>query len=261
MGGLGRLGFLRNFAPTSDEVKNLICGVTKTKTPEKRGARPIIDVILHNGQDQHQVRALLDPGCSINLMNQRTADKLGILRKKHEKTRTVESFTGTIVQGAGQYYTEPMRLQHRKHWTKEVFEISPMEDNIDIFLPFSWIEQHPPQGAWSSNEEVRFNSVRCLEKCTKFETNPFSLTWDDSILLDEQARPMGRVSAVAQDPLTDVPREFRQYLGIMSKEAADQLPEHRSYDCKIEESRKERRPLGDQSTPCPRQSSAHCGSG
>jgi len=28
--------------------------------------------------------------------------------------------------------------------------------------------------------------------------------------------------------------EFRQYLGIMGKEAEDALPEHRPYDCKIE---------------------------
>jgi len=28
--------------------------------------------------------------------------------------------------------------------------------------------------------------------------------------------------------------EFRQYLGIMSKEAAEALPEHRPYDCKID---------------------------
>jgi len=27
--------------------------------------------------------------------------------------------------------------------------------------------------------------------------------------------------------------EFRQYLGIMGKEAADALPQHRPYDCKI----------------------------
>jgi len=27
--------------------------------------------------------------------------------------------------------------------------------------------------------------------------------------------------------------EFRQYLGIMGKEVADALPQHRPYDCKI----------------------------
>jgi hypothetical protein len=35
-------------------------------------------------------------------------------------------------------------------------------------------------------------------------------------------------------PLELVPAKFRQYLRILSKEAADALPEHRSYDCKID---------------------------
>jgi len=50
-----------------------------------------------------------------------------------------------------------------------------MEAAIDIFLLFSWIEQHPPQGAWT-NEEVRFNSAECMRKCTWHEMGPFSLT-------------------------------------------------------------------------------------
>jgi len=37
-----------------------------------------------------------------------------------------------------------------------------------------------------------------------------------------------------EDPVANVPMEFRQYLGIMSQEAAEALPEHRFYDCKIE---------------------------
>jgi len=43
------------------------------------------------------------------------------------------------------------------------------------------------------------------------------------------------VSAAAEeDPLKTVPMEFRQYLGIMGKEAAEALPKHRRYDCKID---------------------------
>jgi len=89
--------------------------------------------------------------------------------------------------------------------------------------------------AWTS-EEVRFNSHRCLENCTKFQTRQFSLSWDDSVALDDKARIIGYVVAATEneDPLKQVPMEFRQYLGIMGKEAADQLPEHRPYDCKIE---------------------------
>ena len=100
-----------------------------------------------------------------------------------------------------------------------------MEEGIDIFLSFSWVEEHPPPGTWST-EEIRFNSPGCLEKCTQYEMAEFSLSWDESILSDPTARTIGHVSAVNDDPLGHVPMEFRQYLGIMEKEAADVLPEH-----------------------------------
>jgi len=108
-----------------------------------------------------------------------------------------------------------------------------MEEGIDIFLPFWWIAKYPPQGAWQ-DPEIRFNSVRCLEKCTKYEQGDFSLTWDDSVATDLTARAIGYVSGVAEeDPLGRVPKEFRQYIGIMGKEAAEALPAHRPYDCQI----------------------------
>jgi len=190
-------------------------------------------MLLHDGTQRKPIKVLLDTGCSIALINQKTIDKWGIQKKKHKEARTIESFTGATIQGAGQYYTKPLRLQHRKHFSWEVFEISPMEEGIDVFLPFKWIEQHPPQGAWES-EEIRFNSARCLENCGKFTTNDFSLTWDDTVATNPEAGLIGHVSAVCDQPLEDVPMEFRQYLGIMSQEAADALPEHRPYDCKID---------------------------
>jgi len=108
-----------------------------------------------------------------------------------------------------------------------------MEKGVDIFLPFRWIERHPPQGAWTQ-DEIRFNSAPCLEACTKYENNDFSLSWDDSVSMDKDAWVIGHAFAVSDDPLSNVPMGFRQYLGIMGKEAADALPEHRPYDCKIE---------------------------
>jgi len=107
-----------------------------------------------------------------------------------------------------------------------------MEQGLDIFLPFSWITEHPPQGTWADNE-IRFDSHECRTKCTKFEKQQFSLSWDESILTDPSAQTIGVVAMVMDYPLSNVPMEFRQYLGIMGKEAADALPEHRSYGCKI----------------------------
>jgi len=240
LGGI-QLGFLRNPATAPGGVRTIICGASKRKpgvsneerpTKKPRNTRLIIDMLLHNGTQRKPIKALLDTGCSIALINQKTVDKWGIQKKKHKEARTIESFTGATIQGAGQYYTKPLCLQHRKHFSQEVFEISPMEEGIDVFLPFKWIEQHPPQGTWES-EEIRFNSARCLENCGKFTTD-FSLTWDDTVATNPEASLIGYVSTASDQPLENVPMEFRQYLGIMSQEAADALPEHRPYDCKID---------------------------
>jgi len=190
-------------------------------------------MIIHQGKSKHPVRVLLDTGCSIALVNERTVERLKIGKKEHRRQRTIKSYTGEKVPGAGQYYTEEVKLQHQKHYSWEKFEVSVMDPNIDIFLPFNWITNHPPQGAWT-NEEVRFNSPRCLEKCTKAATNEFSLTWDESVVTDPGARTIGYVATVQEDTSEQVPPEFQQFMGIMSKEAADTLPEHRQYDCKID---------------------------
>jgi len=190
-------------------------------------------MFLHQGETKHLVRVLLDTGCSIALVNEKTVRQLKLGKREYRHQRTIESYTGEKVPGAGRYYTEVMKLQHRKHYSWEKFEVSVMDPNIDIFLPFGWITDHPPQGAWT-NEEVRFNSPRCLEECTKVATNEFSLTWDESVLTEPDARTIGHVSAIQEDTDEQVPPEFRQFMGIMSKEAADTLPEHRRYDCKID---------------------------
>jgi len=191
-------------------------------------------MLLHLDGKKHQVQVLLDTGCSVALLNNQTVEKLGITKKEHRRAHTIENYTGERVKGAGQFYTEPMLLQHRRHYSKEKFEISPMETGIDAFLPFEWITAHPLQGIWTDNE-IRFNSAECIWKCTRYETDPFSLTWDKAIATDPEARIIGYVSAAAEeDPVKAVPMEFRQYLGIMGKKAADALPKHRSYDCKID---------------------------
>jgi len=109
-----------------------------------------------------------------------------------------------------------------------------MEPEVDIFLNFWWISKHPLQGVWES-KEIWFNSSGCQETCTQYEQEEFSLTWDEKVARDPNARIIGHISAATEgDTLANVPGEFKPYLGIMSKEVADVLPQHRPYDCKIE---------------------------
>jgi len=200
---------------------------------KQRGTRPIITMFLHQDGAKYAIRVLLDTRCSIALINEKTVEKLGLKKKEHRQPRVIESFTGARVPGAGQYYTKACRIQHRKHYSWEQLEISAMDPEIDVFLPFDWITDHPPQGVWT-DEGIRFNSPRCLEKCTKQATNGFSLSWDETVLSDPEARTIGYVSALQENTEERVPPEFRQFMGIMSKEAADTLPKHQQYDCKID---------------------------
>jgi len=125
-----------------------------------------------------------------------------------------------------------------------VFEVAPLEPEVDLFLPFWWIAKHPPQGAWDS-EELRFSSRNCLEECMRSETAEFSLSLDETVTLDPGAKVIGYVSAIIEeDPQDQIPKEFRGYLNIMSQEVAEALPAHRPYDCKIDLKEGETAPWG-----------------
>jgi len=69
-------------------------------------------MILHIREKKHQIQVLLDTGCSVALLNQQTVKKLGIKRKAHQQPHNIENYTEESVKGAGQFYTEPMLLQH-----------------------------------------------------------------------------------------------------------------------------------------------------
>jgi len=200
------------------------------------GNRPIVKMVVHWNKKQATIHALLDTGCLTALISKSFVDKMGIPCLPHQTDIVIRNFTGNIVPGAGHEYTKPILLQHRKHYTQEVFEVSPLDPEVDVFLPFWWIAKHPPQGAWDL-PELRFSSPSCLDLCIKTAVQEFSLSLDDSIVSHPKARFIGYVSAVdltANDSLEQVPEEFRQFLGIMGKEATDALPEHLSYDHAID---------------------------
>jgi len=137
---------------------------------------------------------------------------------KHDPAIRIENFMEQSVEEAGVFFTKPLLLQRRRHFSKETFEVTPMEPEIDTFLPFWWISKHPLQGTWES-EEIQFNTHGCQETCTRYEQEEFSLTWDEKVAQDLNTRTIRYVSAVTtNDVLASVPQEFQPYLGIMSKE-------------------------------------------
>jgi len=95
-----RLGFLRGREQPQPRTLAIICGLTRKQKKLKEpihGTRPVIDMVLHHDQERHQVKALLDTGCSVALINEKTAKKLGLERLKHRKPHSIENYTGEAV--------------------------------------------------------------------------------------------------------------------------------------------------------------------
>ena len=203
----------------------------------------MVTMLLGN-KTKTPVTVLLDSGCTTPIISAKLVAKLGMRCYRHEKPLQIRSFDGTIVQGAGQDFTPPLNLQHRAHYTKEVFQVATLDLSSDILLPFWWISEHPPQGAWDSLE-MHLSSPQCLRNCAKSSVENFSIELDDSVLFNQQAGLVGYVSAAEDsDPLEQVPREFRHYLGIMGSDATDALPEDTGYDHEINLKEGEKPPWG-----------------
>jgi hypothetical protein len=57
------------------------------------GNRPVVTMIIYWANNHHQVRALLDTGCSVPLISRELAGKLQLPLLKHEKAFAIENYT------------------------------------------------------------------------------------------------------------------------------------------------------------------------
>ena len=57
------------------------------------------------------MQVLLDTDCSVPLLIQKTAEKLGIQLVEHEEPLIIESYTGQQVTEAGKFFTPQVRIR------------------------------------------------------------------------------------------------------------------------------------------------------
>ena len=48
------------------------------------GTRPVIDMVLYQGEKGHRIKVLLDTEFSIAVINEKLTEKLGLKRRKHK---------------------------------------------------------------------------------------------------------------------------------------------------------------------------------
>jgi hypothetical protein len=130
-----------------------------------------------------------------------------------------------------------------------MFEIMPLESEMDIILPYWWIAKHQPNKFWGKPEEITLDSEFCKHNCTRAAIQEFSLTMDKDILYHYNAAVIGYVASVNPDPArvdptTIVLEMFQHYVKVLGKELADKLPNHQPYDHTIDLKDGEQLPWG-----------------
>ena len=145
------------------------------------------------------------------------------------------------MEGAGDFFTSPLLIQHRSHYSRVSFELAPMADDLEIILPRWWLTEHNPSDLLSPTpHRIRFNSQFCRQNCSKEKQEQgLSMEWDQSVLTDKNAGYIGMVCAAPtesdlKEALAQVPEEFSEFIPIMTTEAASVLPEHTDYDHAID---------------------------
>jgi hypothetical protein len=156
----------------------------------------------------------------------------------HDVPLQINGAGGCPLSGAGEAFTHSLQLQYKQHYTRETFEIMPLESETDIILPCWWMAKHQPNRFWGKPEEITLDSEFCKQHCTKAAAQEFSLTMDKDILHHYDVTVIGYVASVNPDmaevnPTTIVPETFQQYVKVVGKELADKLPDHKPYNYAI----------------------------
>jgi hypothetical protein len=195
------------------------------------------------------VQVLLDTGSTAALLDKDFVLKHKIPTIKRDTHLQILNFRNEVVPGAGKSFMVPFMLQHKKYFAAESFEIAPLDSNCDIILPYWWMAKHQPCNMWAERGNISFTTLRYTEKCTKAQASVFPLRIDKRILTHPEASIIGYISMATtkeelSDALEQVPEKFRKWINIITKEAADRLPEYKPYDHAIDLKEGETPPWG-----------------
>ena len=201
----------------------------------KSGPVPVVVMILYFGEQEQTVRALLNTGSTVPLLSLAMVEQHQIPIAERETKRTIQDYTGQEVPGAGEFFTSPLLLQHRHHYSRVSFEVTPLAGDYYIIIPRWWLAKHKCD-LLASNGHIKFTSGECQRKCTReAKEMKFSLEWDTTILSNPEAEILGMVAAAPSDDdlkaaIDKVPEAYSKFIPIMTAEMAEVLPEHSVYD-------------------------------
>jgi hypothetical protein len=144
----------------------------------------------------------------------------------------IENFASCTYADIGLMDFYPLRLQNRKDFSVESFDITQTDSECDVILPLWWIASHPPSKPSRPPSNIHF----LCKNCTKETADEFSIEYDNKLMHHHEALVVDSISTteLVCNPLDSVPAKFKKWTHIVSKEAAKCLLEYMPYDHAIE---------------------------
>ena len=190
----------------------------------------MITKIVHLGEKEEVLRILVDTGSTVSLLSRKFAQDKQIPVAERPSIRPIQDYAGQEVEGAGQFYTAPLILQHRHHFSQVSFEVAPRASDYDSIIPRWWLTKHKCD-LLACNGRIKFTSADCQRRCTEENQKQFPLTPKQNGKLRTSARA---TEEELQASIDRVPLEYSEFIPIMTTEASLELPRHSANDHAID---------------------------
>ena len=235
--------FIPHLVPESQLAKK-----QKLPPPPKVGSRPIMNMKLSwDDSPEIVVRVMLDCGANVPVIAQEVVEKHKIPGVLRQQACGFSGFDGGESSAAGRAYTLACTLRIGGHYTKENCEISPLQDDHDILLPWWWILRHPTKFVTSGvQSDLKFDDPKCVN-CTAKAVEEFTIEYDESVAcFGNEQKWVGVLGSlrfdddlhveldVPEDQLKDIPWQYRDYQSVYNGQYSDELPPNRTFDHAID---------------------------
>ena len=81
---------------------------------------------------------MLDPVANVPVLSQSLVGEYKVSVVLRKTAEIIAGYDGTVGKGVGSAYTFAYILSLADHYTKESFEVSPLQDDHDNLIPWWW---------------------------------------------------------------------------------------------------------------------------
>jgi hypothetical protein len=110
---------------------------------------------------------MFDTGAAIPIISSKFITEHNLPMITRDIPLRINGADGCPLSGAGEAFTHSLLLQYKRHYTRETFEVMPLESETDIILPCWWMAKHQPNKFWGKPEEITLDSEFCKHNCTR----------------------------------------------------------------------------------------------